>query len=414
MDTGTTVFRNAWIGWRRARWLILLCCMVVVISAAGVAGAQPNVNQTLIERWNGTSWRVQSSPDVGGVIGPVENDLYAAASTSATDAWAVGNHFSTNVNHPTATLTEHWDGTSWQVQPSPNPSVINRLRGVAATSTTNAWTVGYRNGGSGSADQTLIERWNGSSWRVQSSPNIAGQFGALNNELYAIDAMSASDAWAVGDFRNPSNLQTQIATLIEHWNGTSWQIAGGANASLRNYLRGVAATSATNAWAVGYHDSGGTLPVERTLIERWDGSSWQVQPSPNVGLRGVVYGSDLLAVTATSATDAWAVGYWVPGTLTAPLIEHWDGTSWKVVATPNPGVGECILFGVVATSATDAWAVGEGPNNEPLIEHWDGTSWKIVASPTLSPGAFLRGVTATSTTNAWAAGTSGPSLDPTS
>jgi hypothetical protein len=79
-------------------------------------------------------------------------------------------------------------------------------------------------------------------------------------------------------------------------------------------------------------------------------------------------------VAAVSAQLAWAVG----SIGSRPLIEHWDGTSWKVV--PGPGSPRLqTLAGVAASSAKDAWAVGlgTGPGNSSLglIRHWNGTAW---------------------------------------
>jgi hypothetical protein len=77
------------------------------------------------------------------------------------------------------------------------------------------------------------------------------------------------------------------------------------------------------------------------------------------------------------------------------LVEHWDGTSWKVVASPNVGGNNSTtisngLRGVVAVSANDVWAFGDtdafGPEQiTNLVMHWDGTKWSIVPSPDPNP-----------------------------
>jgi len=60
-------------------------------------------------------------------------------------------------------------------------------------------------------------------------------------------------------------------------------------------------------------------------------------------------------VTATSASDAWAVGR---NDLTgSSLVEHWDGTAWTVVPTPAGSGG---LDEVAAKTPGTAWAVGSG------------------------------------------------------
>jgi hypothetical protein len=90
-------------------------------------------------------------------------------------------------------------------------------------------------------------------------------------------------------------------------------------------------------------------------------------------------------VAATSATDAWAVGLTqAAGGTFAPLIERWNGTAWMVAASDTAGAG-ALLGAVAATSANNAWAVGgttfptSGVGT--FIERWNGTAWKEVASP---------------------------------
>ena len=58
---------------------------------------------------------------------------------------------------------------------------------------------------------------------------------------------------------------------------------------------------------------------------------------------------------------------------------------------------------MAATSASNAWAVGfEGRNT--LILHWNGHAWKQVASPSMTGGTLLTGVAASSPANVWAVG----------
>jgi len=237
----------------------------------------------------------------------------------------------------------------WSIVKSPNAgSDVNELLGVAAVSTTNVWAVGYytKNGGA----QTLIERWNGTSWKVVSSPNV----GSSGNVLYGVAAVSATNVWAVGGYINSSGLNQ---ALIEHWNGTSWQVVSSPNVvSSDSGLVSVVAVSATNVWAAGgYANSRG---VGQTLIEHWNGTSWQVVSSPNVA------GSDtnsLYGVAAVSAHDIWAVGFYSPTPTGAALtlIEHWNGTSWQVVSSPNVGSRDNFLLGVTRVpSSSSLWAVG--------------------------------------------------------
>src|SRR6266567_4147557 len=98
------------------------------------------------------AWTVVSSPNPGA-----GNGLFGVASISATDIWAVGAFFNTT-NNVTQTLIEQWNGTSWSVVTSPNPSSTTNLLEAAAAdkSSGQAWAVGEFTAASG-ATQTLTE-----------------------------------------------------------------------------------------------------------------------------------------------------------------------------------------------------------------------------------------------------------------
>jgi hypothetical protein len=143
--------------------------------------------------------------------------------------------------------------------------------------------------------------------------------------------------------------------------------------SSANFLTGVTMLSSCDVWAVGFYRNGN---VPQTLIEHWNGSSWSQVASPNPG--GSAKPSQLSRVVATSSTNAWAVGGYSNGTADQTLIEHWNGTSWSQVASPSPGGrgNENFLDDVSAISSTDAWAVGSffnGTVNQTLIELMKGT-----------------------------------------
>lgn len=50
-------------------------------------------------------------------------------------------------------------------------------------------------------------------WNTVASPPVGSE-----GNLTAVTALSATDAWAVGQYEGPDSLQR---TLIEHWNGSS-------------------------------------------------------------------------------------------------------------------------------------------------------------------------------------------------
>jgi hypothetical protein len=338
-----------------------------------------------------------------------DSSLTGVAATNWCNVWAVGWNFTGPL---TRTLIEHWNGKNWKQVPSPSPyrpHGDNELAGVAATSSRNAWAVGSGEARPASAPRTLIEHWDGTAWRRTPSPTPGGRA-----RLSAVAADTSADDWAAGWHASTSS----DMTLIEHWNGKSWAHVPSPNPSAAgSYLTGIAATSADNAWAVGYSfaPAASPRPRVRTLIERWNGASWSLVPSPSPAGRG---DNRLLAVSALSSSNAWAVGYSrEPGARARPLIEHWDGTAWTRVPGAGPGQKHVTLLGVSAVSARSAWAVGTyssggkpfdvGTGNRTLILRWNGTGWHRVGSPNQASklgSNELTAVAAVSGTNAWSIG----------
>ena len=120
-----------------------------------------------------------------------------------------------------------------------------------------------------------------------------------------------------------------------------------------------------NVWAAGYFTEqvNSTRPA-KTLIEHWDGASWKIVPSPNIGPHSVYQSNQLYGITAVSADDVWAFGSFFAANGSgqqSTLVLHWDGTSWKIVPSPNPvnsSFRADILFGGTVIPTGDLWIVG--------------------------------------------------------
>jgi hypothetical protein len=273
-------------------------------------------SDTLILHWDGTHWSRVASPNPGSDA----NELSGVSAVSPTEAWAVGGA-GTLLPGPYLryrTLVLHWDGTTWSQVASPNPSRGgNVLFGVSALSSADAWAVGYDD--IPSEHETLILHWDSTGWSRVIGPNP----GSGSNELHAVSAVSPTDAWAVGDSRG---FATSVhETLIVHWNGRRWSQVRSPNPGASfNTLTGVSAVSSTDAWAVGiYRDE---AEIGHTLALHWDGTSWSQIKTPN---RGSIHNS-LASVSAVSSRDVWAVGYYQEAG-THALVLHWDGARWSQV-----------------------------------------------------------------------------------
>ncbi len=229
-----------------------------------------------------------------------------------------------------------------------------------------------------------------------------GFFGGFGD----VTAVSATDGWAVG-----GNGTTGV---VQRFNGTRWNVfptpdllGQGANSSAT--LSGVDATSAGNAFAVGDATSAIT-GAHIGVALRWNGSAWGRLTVPGTSTE-----TAFTAVKAFSANDAWAVG----GTTASAnssrttVAMHFNGTAWTPTPIQSPGTRDNILTSVDGSAANDVWAVGYLHNlpygnrvRLPMIMHWNGSAWSRVPSPgdTSAHSTYLYDVAAVSATDAWAVG----------
>jgi len=356
-------------------------------------------SQPLVEEWTGTAWTIVSSPSIAGGF----NDLlHAVTCSSSIDCRAVGVQGASNGLN---TLAEQWNGVAWTVASTPNPSTAysNILRSVTCASSSECWAVGWNNLASGSS--TLVEEWTGASWTIASAPNV----GAANSP-YGVTCWSATGCLTVGANSVAGNPDDQ--TLSEQWDGSAWGAVSAPDSNgttiSDNHLADVSCVSASECWAVG-----GSSGLGQSIIEAWKGSSWQIAPSPS-GADGELYG-----VTCTSPTDCWAVGSYFDQATTSlqTLIESWDGSAWTAVSSPNTSASQTnVLNSVTCTSSTECFAVGyyrSGTNvAQTLIEQWDGHTWTLVASPNSSTTQdnVLSSVACASPPQCWAVGSDGQTL----
>jgi len=139
------------------------------------------------------------------------------------------------------------------------------------------------------------------------------------------------------------------------------------------------ALAASDVWAAGFYAyTSGSTEDASTLMEHWDGRTWSVQSTYNPGTINGFYG-----LAAFSSSNAWAVGTSVSGNTVSTLTEHWNGSTWAFKPSPNPGTGpdEKALLGLTVISRSDAWAVGAYDDEHTIVEHWDGSAWRLHASP---------------------------------
>jgi hypothetical protein len=310
--------------------------------AVGYYVGPEGVLETLAERWDGAKWTLVETPNVG----PSGDQLYAVATISPSDAWAVGYAAGSEDTYTSSTLVEHWTGSSWSVVPSPNPSKdpiygANQLYDVRAFAPDDVWAAGWQWTPTG--DAPLIERWEGRSWKVSPTPT------AGSRQLQALDGVSSEDIWAVGvSFTFSDGHQS----LIMHWDGSTWSVVPTPTLPDDNYLNGVSVLSATDAWAVGY-----TIPADLDIqpyLLHWDGSAWKVVSSRHLSSTH----NYLSSVAAVSNKHVWAAGYRTVNGQVVMFVERWDGTRWRIEPTPNVPGGFEYINGLSVDPGGGLWSAG--------------------------------------------------------
>ncbi len=207
-----------------------------------------------------------------GTNGNPVNRLDGVSCFGPSDCVAVGS--GGNPPQFSQTVTEAWNGTSWAVVPSPSPGALaNQLLGVSCTGPTFCVAAGstasgfdYQSGGP--ATQTLVELWNGRSWSVMPSPNVADSI----DQFAGVSCTSPTFCMAVGTWW-PLDLPFQFKLLVASWNGTAWSILPADGPAEGGYLTGVDCVTAAACTAVGTSNFG------ETLVLSWDGHAWADAPS---------------------------------------------------------------------------------------------------------------------------------------
>jgi hypothetical protein len=288
------------------------------------------------------------------------------------------------VTEPTAVMAGGEKGGGWTVDKvQPYGTSDNSVGGIAGSSPTDIWAVGdfLPDLSNSNQDATLsfAEHYDGKKWTVVPTPNTGVNF----NSFYGV-AASQGQAWAVGDYLNSSY---QDRALVENWNGSPWSIDNIPQpGSVRDMAMAATAVSPSDVWVVG--DQEGKNGKFETLAEHWDGSSWSVVPTPDPGSAG----NHLYAVDAVSSNNVWAAGMELNGdSPDQGLVEHWNGQQWSVVPTPASASAGLVMLDGITANASQVWVAGEadGPEGggQPFVEGYQNGSWTIPQLPAVPDGA---------------------------
>jgi hypothetical protein len=154
------------------------------------------------------------------------------------------------------------------------------------------------------------------------------------------------------------------------------------------FLNDVSCSASNACTAVGSSSPNTPTPYV-PLAERWDGSSWTVQPTPApAGMTNAYVGS----VSCPTTSACVATGSADNGQTSVPVVMVWDGATWNLAVTPAApsGWSQLTINAVDCVSATWCKAAGTAVapdgNPRPFVATWNGASWTIDTVP-LPPAA---------------------------
>jgi hypothetical protein len=246
----------------------------------------------------------------------------------------------------------------------------SRFQAASCPTATSCMAVGTHTSAGGTT-RPLAERWARGRWRIVSTPSPSRAF---DSELHAVSCVNARSCQAVG-FSAP--LGTGAPRLLaERWNGRSWRtvpIQNSANATLE-----AVSCSAGSCLTVGWRST--ALTRTQPFAERWNGRRWTRLTTPRPSGRPF---AELFGASCAGPRNCTAVGE--AGNIStgqfAPLIEHWNGTRWRIVTVRAPR--GAVLNSVSCPTATSCTAVGESqPANSDsklLVADLSGSRWSFTS-----------------------------------
>ena len=333
--------------WRRsvgAAAVVVCAVLLPGVTTAGTGGASTTRSLTPQPVWV-TYAHFTISPILGTSI------LVGVSCSSTDQCMAVGS--SSEGHDVFSPLVQQWDGRSWSPLSAPSgPDFFeDQLNGVSCTATSFCAAVGR-----------VLDQWDGVSWSAAST----GQ-PSLSEDLLGVSCTSATFCMAVGDTSPGSPSAT--TTLTERWDGATWTVVPSPDeGSGDNSLSGVSCASPVLCLAVGTAVAG----TDQSLVEQWNGSAWSIDPSADNGL---TQPNSLAAVSCPTTTFCAAVGSASNGEANQGLVEHWNGSTWTIVPSPDTSPSEAYsLGGVSCTSPSACEATGT------QFETWDGTAWSFAAA----------------------------------
>ncbi|MEW1569129.1 hypothetical protein AB0454_39990 [Streptomyces sp. NPDC093509] len=270
----------------------------------------------------------------------IPGNLYGVMATGAHDAWAVGDES----DEP---AVMRWRGGTWKRVGVPERLGLNSLRVVAASGPGDVWVFGAA--GVAAGTESRAARWNGNQWTLA--------WREPNSMVDAATIAGPGDVWVAA--RRPGGDGT-CRSFLRHRTAAGWSAVDLPSVVCVHAMH---ALSPGDVWAVG--ESRG-----RPAALHWDGHRWRTVPLPPAVARPT---GELRGLAAQSPTQLWAVGRTGrTGSVVGPIAVRWDGHRWVSV------VGSGIV-GKFANAAADGhgglFVSAFSASGDDQVFHYDGRKW---------------------------------------
>ena len=307
-----------------------------VLWVTGDAGP-PYFAPFFVARRQGGHWTRAATPKLGPGGG-----LDTVAASSARAVWVGGARQHGDHDFPAVWRWTHGKFVAAKLPALRGGGVTTNVGSLSASSASNVWAVGDLIRTAAGAPTAL--HWNGRKWSAVAVPE----------NLDVVSTSGPNNAWALG-----------AAGDLAHWNGTAWSVEDPGYAQRNDFISGIATSSPTLAYAVGYNTDNG-----QSALLRFNGQAWSAAPLAKKA-RHLTLNS-----VAIRARSAWAVGTGAAG----PVVVHTSGGTWQRQQSLGP---QYLVSAISAASAKRAVLVGlhaHGTGSTTYLETYAGHSWQAAPS----------------------------------
>lgn len=336
----------------------LLRSAAAVVPALAIGGALPGAasGATRAAQW-------QVFPIAGSSSSWYRFSRIAFAADGTAKALGTDNYFVDGPLGPIGQdpLVWSFNGTGWSGSRFADDT--RPLNGITVTGAADAWAVGEKWDPVQKSDVPQLLRWNGTTWANSMT-------GAESFARPTQVSGTGSDVWVVG-----SALESYAIPAVVRRDGSGWAPVSLPDTLGTATLLTVRVVAANDVWVAG---SVGTGAARRSLVMRWNGSSWTVLPAP--------FGTAVGQVTSllVKGGQCWAAG----SAANRATLAVWNGSAWSARNPASSSVSE--ITQLAAYGATEVWVAGAGVT----LQRWNGSAWSEAEGPQAAPlvvGALATG-----------------------